>query len=186
MSDKFYVAIYKNKSYVFEQWNECKNFIDNKDDVRFKSFTSMEDAKKFVDANIKKQVSLQNVPIIYPYGFLFEKDGKKVLSYSFIVEFNNDVIFKKTKYNNKPFSNYPAELYSVIEALELLIENHYNHAIIAYNFLGIEMWTNGSWKPKNKNIENYVKKMQTLKSKINYDFLHIDKEIISEKRKREA
>lgn len=185
MSDKFYVAIYKNKSYVFEQWNKCKDFINEKNDVRFKSFTNMEDAKLFIDANIKKQLSLQNIPIIYPYGFSFKKDNKNAVSYSFIVEFNNDIIFKKTKYNNKPYDNYPVELYSILDALDLLINHQYNHAIIAYNFLGIEMWANGSWKPKNKNIENYVIKMQKLKTKINYDFLHIERDVIAEKRKRE-
>ena len=184
MNGKIYVVIFKNKIFEFNNWDDCKKFIEDKNDVRFKSFLDKNEAKKFIDANVKKSVSLKDVPVIYPFGFLFKKDNKNVASYSYIIEYNDKILYKETKFNNKPDSNYPVELYSIIEALELLIENKYSHCIIAYNFLGVEMWANGSWTPKSKPIERYVKQINSLKEKINLDCMQVSKELILEKRQK--
>ena len=176
---KIYIAINENKVTTFKTWNACKEFVEQHRGAVCKSFEE-EDAdgqKLFIDRNIRRQVEygLDGVPYAfvssgrsndkkqYAYGYAIVRDGKVDVEGGGILKFKPKV--------EKP----KPEITSTIMAIEDAIDAGDKRIIIMYSFnKGLELWANGSWKPKDAMVEWYVERITQLKEQIIVDFLNVD------------
>ena len=159
---KKYIAIYQNKTFTFDTWEECSKYISNKKGIKYKSFDfkDREGMRSFIERNVKKKIkdNLSNVCYILPYGALYEGNKNALVIYSYSIIKNGSILKSSTDYdiisNSEPYKNF-GELYAILAALDYIVSSQENRAIIYYRFLGIEMWANKCWKPKNKYVERY-------------------------------
>lgn len=180
---KTYVAIYQNQVYTFDNWGDCKTFVEDKgDNVRFKSFVDEIDIKAFVDQNIKKNLDnhLKDVLYAYVYGMRYTINKEYIHGWSYLLVRNGQKEFENAGLGNdsKIAVRYHVngEIAGVINAIEYAMANQEKRIIIYYQFLGIEMWANGSWKPKKEEYINYTKFIKEAKKKIAIDFIPVNQE----------
>lgn len=169
---KIYVVIYDNQVFHFERWSECSDFIKGKKNVRFRSFTDENEIKSFVDSNIKKEVAYDIEDVLYAYASGgFADSFKEKGTYSVVLIKNGKILFKTSRtIRLKNGKDYP-ELYAVKKAIDLAIGLKEPRVIIVYSFLGVEMWANGSWRPKCEAVSSYLTYLQKVKQNIVIDFL---------------
>ena len=66
--------------------------------------------------------------------------------------------------------NVGGELRRCMIAIQMAIEKGYKDLIIHYDYMGIETWTNGSWKCKNKYTQMYRDYVNEMRKYINIEF----------------
>ena len=66
--------------------------------------------------------------------------------------------------------NVGGELRGCMIAIQMAIEKGYKDLIIHYDYMGIETWTNGSWRCKNKYTQMYRDYVNEMKKYINIEF----------------
>lgn len=178
---KTYVAIYKEKIYSFDSWPDCKEFVQDKKNIKYKGFESPEDIKRFVDSNMKK-ISFSFLPNTL-YAFVASKRIRKendiYISDAFILMKNNEIITTGASCSNESDDSLlvtiTGENKAIKNAILEAIKINEQRLIIVYNFIGSEMWANGSWKPKNSSVSQYVTFINKHKKEISLDFIQIDK-----------
>lgn len=82
-----------------------------------------------------------------------------------------NTISKQTKGND--LWNVGAEIESALTAVNWAIDNGYKEVVINYDYLGIEMWVNGSWNANNHITASYARKMRELKQQIQINFIKV-------------
>lgn len=168
---KVYVAIYNNQIFHFDNWSECKLFITGKKNVRFRSFTDGNEMKLFIDNNVKKEVAYDIEDVLYAYiKGDFTDSLKERGVYSLRLVKNGKILYKINKTVTFNKKDYP-ELYAVKKAVNIALKLKESRIIIIYSFLGIEMWANGSWKPKCESVGDYLFYLQQVRQDIVIDFL---------------
>lgn len=184
MAKKIYIAIYENKNYEFETWGECKDFIDGKKNVIYRGFTTIEDAQEFILKNIKKVLPFDMKDVMYAYvdGSLSKLDtGEKIYGYGLCVIKNGNILYEDcgASVDQETAESYQigGELLGALKGVEYAISKGEGRVIIVYDYMGIEMWANGTWIPKKRFVEEYVKKMQKYMNQINIDFIHVNSHI---------
>lgn len=187
MAKKYY-AIAKGKSGVpkiVETWPECQKEVIGCKGAKYKSFTSIEEAKNFIALHTNGGVSLEvkgneeevNDDSIYIYvdgSFMVHKEN---YSYGFLVVKNNEVLFKDNGvgYDKEAVAlrNVSGEVEGAMKATEYAIKNGYKEIILCYDYQGIESWALGTWKRNNRITQNYHEFMQEKFKVINIKFKKI-------------
>ena len=168
---KVYVAIFDNEVKRFDEWQECKDFIGQNKDVKYKSFFNEEDAQAFINANVYGRYSND-----YPICRISEACSMKLCNAEedlFEIVKNETVLYRyKNEAIAKQFS-IERELSSVLKAIEWCINYNEECVIIEYRNIGTEMWANKTWKANKDFSINYQKKIEKLRQKINIEFRKI-------------
>lgn len=180
MAKKIYIAIYENKEYEFDSWAKCESFVKGKPNILFKGFSSIEDAQPFILNNIKKEISFDLDDVMYAYvdGSVQARDDKKIFGYGLCVVKNGDVVFEEANISldTDVSESYQigGELLGALKGVEYAIQQGEERVILVYDYMGIEMFANKTWKAKKSFIEDYVVKMNEYMSMINIDFVHVN------------
>lgn len=184
MAKKVYIVIYENKDYEFDNWGDCKAFIEGKKNVIYRGFTAMEEAQDFIVKNIKKVLpfNLKDVAYAYVDGSVSKlNNGDKVYGYGLCVIKNGEVLYEDcgASADKETAESYQigGELLGALKGVEHAISRGEERIIVVYDYMGIEMWANGTWQPKKKFVEEYVKQMQKYMNQINVDFIHVNSHI---------
>lgn len=178
---KIYIAIYKNKAYKFNNWADCKEFIDGKKNVVYKGFVSVSESQEFISKNIKKDIPFDLKDTLYMYvdgSVLKFEDGSKIYGYGVCGVKNNEIVYEDCgcKSGDKTAESYQVggELLGALNGVERAISLGEKRVVIVYDYFGIEMWANGTWKGKQGFVQDYIKKMNEYKEQINIDFVHVN------------
>lgn len=188
---KFY-AVAKGKSgvpKVLNTWDECKKEVIGCKGAIYKSFTSREEAVKFINlhgikfqdsSNIRNNnhydISNDNSGIrVYVDGsFMIEKEN---FSYGLAVVKDNEVIYEDNGvgYDKEAVAlrNVSGEVMGAIKAVEYALNNKIGEITICFDYQGIESWAIGTWKRNNKITDNYNKFMQEQMKNIKIKFKKI-------------
>lgn len=179
---KRYVAIYQNEVYTFDKWKDCQAFVADKKDIKFKGFTDDMDIKKFIDDNIKKviNVDMKDTLYAYVYGMRYNYKDDYLFGWSYTLLRNHQIIYSSSGIGDdcKIVRRYKTtgEIAAIMNAIEYALSQNEKRIIILFDFLGAEMWANGSWKPKTEDISNYVEFMQQAKKRMAIDFVKVNKQ----------
>lgn len=178
---KIYIAIYENKAHKFDDWASCKQFIEKKKNIVYKGFTSVSESQEFIAKNIKKDIPFDLKDTLYMYvdgSVLKLKDETKVYGYGVCGVKNNEIVYEDCGYRSgdKTAESYQigGELLGALNGVEKAISLGEKRVIIVYDYFGIEMWANGTWKGKQGFVQDYIKKMNEYKEQINIDFVHVN------------
>lgn len=148
------------------------NFLeeDNKDELNSDDFNDMVD-KKIVE--LKENESIAFVDGSYDTENEKSGFGAIIISYGK----TKDTLYKAfTKNLDKAFislRNVAAELEGVKEAINWAIQYKKEKISIFYDYNGIELWADGSWKANNRITKEYVAFIKEKRNQINIEFIKV-------------
>lgn len=176
---KTYVAIYNNQVHKFDTWADCKKYIQDKESVKYKSFTDPIAIKQFIDGNIKKNISTHLPDVLYAfvrgsYTTLKDTDAK-YYNYGAAMVINDAVCHCISGSIEPSVEALPGELMATLKAIQYAIKRKEPRIIIVYSFLGTEMYANRTWIPKKDVYSAYINQIDQYRKAINIDFLPVDK-----------
>ncbi len=164
----YYAAKTENEKHIFESWKECEKFVKGKKGVLYKKFSTLDDAKCFLNECSSNN---QN-KIIIPTAFIDGSYNSKTGEYSFgcvLIIDSKEFTFSK-KYEQDNFSCY-RNVAGEIKGAGFIIQYAINHNIkeldLYYDYEGIEKWYNGEWKANSLIARKYVE----FKNKVYYNIV---------------
>jgi len=157
---------------IYESWDECKEQVLGYENAIYKSFSSIEDAKNFIED--KQEVINSNNPFAYIDGSFDPATG----NYSFgavLVCDNQETRFNK-KYDADDYSKH-RNVAGEIKGAGFIIQYAINHDIkeldIYYDYKGIECWYTGEWKANEPISKVYQEFAASAKNKIKINFVKV-------------
>ena len=149
---KFY-AVKCDEDKIFEDWESCKNYLSDRKNYKYKSFSSYEEAEAFLSGENIYENSLQDDLSCgyavaytdgsyeerlneYAYGaIVFSPDGtQKSLSGK-----GNDPLYVSTR-------NIAGEVLGVLSALKYAVTQGFQKIKIYHDYAGLSFWAKGEWK----------------------------------------
>lgn len=182
---KFY-AVRKGKvTGIFDNWNECKNSVDGFSGAEYKSFSTEDEAKRYMNYDKSKSATSDNSAITEidsPEKVIAYIDGsykESINRYSFgCVFITSQHIFEEFGYGDEPealaIRNVAGEMQGAIFATTWAKKNNYKSIEIRYDYEGIEKWVTKEWKANNPFVKIYVERMQTLIKEVNVSFTKVN------------
>lgn len=172
----------KVENLIVNTWAECLSYVKGVKGARYKSFESLEAAKKFLnDSNDVLKKEDDNYPKDclhiyvdgsynisteeYSYGLVAVKDD--------IVEYIESGCSKSNSSNN--IRQIAGELEAAVKGVEYAIKRGENKVVIFHDYIGICYHATGFWERKEESSINYYNKMQELmKLGIEIVFVKVD------------
>lgn len=167
---KKYYGVRKGKTTgVFINWEECKASVEGFPNAEYKGFTTISEAKEYVNCVVNQHSEEKNDAILgnkklvayvdgsyhdglkrYAFGCVFLlPDGQIYLS------FGNGDNEKSLRHRN-----VTGEMLGAMYAVKTAIYNGYSTIEIYYDYEGIEKWVTKAWKSKNEHTQKYAIAMQ--------------------------
>lgn len=181
---KFYAIKKGRKVGVYTNWTECKMQIDGFRGAIYKSFSSYEEAKKFLalneDENLNNEIKeihyKNNDNRIKVYVDGSYSDYYRMYSYGVVILYNDEIIKfsgKDKKSENLAMRNVAGELLGAIEAIKWALKNRIQDIEINYDYEGIEKWATGEWKTNKEGTKKYKEFIDSIRSDINVYFVKV-------------
>lgn len=173
---------------IYKTWEECKHNVEQYPKAQYKSFSSFEDAEAYMNGNenvVFKEISIESkkvvtnkelhLPPIFAFvdGSYNEKTG--FYGYGGYISINNQKYILQGQNNDDLASmhNVAGEILGSKAAMQYAIEHNLKDLCILYDYLGVEYWAKGMWKRNKKGTIAYYDYYQSIKDKINIDFVHV-------------
>ena len=191
---KIYAVKKGRKSGIFDSWEECKSQVEGYSDAIYKSFSSLEDAKKYLEDNTpnivvpkkktvkKKELSStkdsslkpeKNSVIAYIDGSYSEQAKK----YSFGCVIIADEIIELMGTGDNPeavgMRNVAGELLGAMRAIKWAHDNKYEKITLYHDYEGISKWAKGQWKAKQDSTKKYIEFLNKYKSLLKIEFVKV-------------
>lgn len=177
---KYYVVKKGRRVGIFNSWSKCEEQVKGFPNAVFKSFSSLEDAKKYYNdqAEVQKNTSIDNIDedsaIAYVDGSYDSKE--KRYGYGVIIFYRNKKEILSGAGDESElieFRNVAGELKAVRKAIEYAIDNKIKTIYIHYDYAGIENWFIGEWKTNNNFTSEYANYAKSVKNIIDVRFVKV-------------
>lgn len=166
---KYYAIKDDIKGEIVSSWEECQALIKEYDKPKYKSFSSIEEARAFISGiTLADEI---NAPKAYIDGSYDIKTG----SYSFggvLIIDGKEYTYNK-KYEKDEYSllrNVAGEIKGAGFIINYCLKKGIKELHIFYDYLGIEKWYTKEWKAKSVIAIEYQKFADSVKDKINIVF----------------
>lgn len=179
-----YYAVAKGKSgipMILDSWAKCQAEVIGCKGAIYKSFTSKEEAEKFIKLNLgevcdDEEESCNNDIIrIYVDGSFIE--SKQNYSYGFVIVKNDEIIYEeKGKGQDKEalaHRNIAGEVLAVEKAVEYCIKNDIKEVNIYHDYQGLSCWALGTWNRNTKLTQEYHNYMKNNMEIIKINFIKV-------------
>lgn len=193
---KYYAVKIGKKPGIYETWNECELQIKGVSGAKYKSFSTMEEAEKYIvneEEAAKEEKTVDSINLQVEQKLSALKDDEVIAfvdgSYSSKEEkagFGAILIddrgvqtplyraFTKTLSSEfLEFRNVAAELEGVKEAIKWAIAYNKKKITIYYDYEGIGKWADGTWKAKKKLTQQYVAFLRDKRTLISVEFIKV-------------
>ena len=187
MAGKFYAVRVGRVPGIYLSWDECKKNIDGFSGAVYKSFKTKAEAEAFMGASAAGKTAVHTssekkvadeVLDSLPYAFV---DGSynaatKVYGYGgFLVHDGVREVLQGHDDDAEMASmrNVSGEVGGSMAAIRRAIELGIKELVIYYDYMGIEMWADGSWKRNKKGTIAYHDYIQSVKNEIKLHFVKV-------------
>lgn len=172
---------------IYNSWDACKEQVYGFNGAIYKSFSTIEEASKFVGGTSnynQKQQSLElhanhtneisglvsyvdgsyNIETCaYGFGCVLLLDGKVI----------HRVCGKGSNEENALLRNVAGEILGSMVAIEYAIKNGYDKITLYYDYEGIEKWATGTWKTNKPGTQYYASKIMEYKKDVSISFVKV-------------
>lgn len=179
MAKKYYAVRIGKVPGIYLTWDACKAMVDGYPGAKYKSFPTLEEAEQFIQpkdaAEGTESVdgtectdyafvdgSYNTVTKVYGYGGFLVADGQKYV----LQGAGNEPEMAEMR-------NVAGEILGSMAAVEKAIELGRKEVKIFYDYAGIEMWADGSWKRNKAGTAAYYDYMQSRKKEIRIVFVKV-------------
>ena len=169
---KFYAIKCDSENVIFESWDEAKEFMVGKKNIKHKSFKTYEEAELFL-LDQEKEVNY-DIPSVYIDGSYDIETG----NYSFggVLIINNINYQFNKKFEADEYSssrNVAGEIKGAAYIINHCIKNNIKEINLYYDYKGIEEWYTNSWQAKTPIALKYVEFANSVKDKIKVNFIKV-------------
>ena len=201
MAGKFYAVRVGRVPGIYLSWDECKKNVDGFSAPVYKSFKTRAEAEAFMK-NTAGSVETRSSTIVKYNELNQEKQGEEnkeadkakldALPYAF-VDGSYNIATKVYGYGGflvhdgvrevlqghdddlemASMRNVSGEVGGSMAAIRRAIELGIKELVIYYDYMGIEMWANGSWKRNKKGTIAYHDYIQSVKNDIKLHFVKV-------------
>ena len=187
---KIYAVRKGFKPGIYNTWEECKSQVHRFHGAEFKSFNNLTEAQNYMkikpihknkillkvcgENKEDKELNQQNESYAYIDGSFNNKT--KIYGYGgFIMHKGQKYIIKGNgkDENYAKMRNVAGEVLASQKVIEKAISLGIKNIDIYYDYEGIEKWATGEWKRNEKETQNYYDFYQSIKSKINVNFIKV-------------
>ena len=169
---KFYAIKCDTDNVIFESWDEAKEFMVGKKNIKQKSFKTYEEAKMFLVG--EEQVVKYDIPTCYIDGSYDETTGCYSFGGVLIIDNINYQFNKKFEADEYSSSrNVAGEIKGASYIFNHCIKKKIKEMNLYYDYAGIEQWYNGSWQAKMPIAIKYVEFVNSIKDKIKVNFIKV-------------
>ena len=172
MAAKYYAVRKGRNTGIYRTWDECKSQVFQYAGAEYKSFTTEQEALEYIGRLKNNDVQSESyayvdgsfniVTGVYGYGgFLVTKGERHVISGS-----GNDPQMASMR-------NVAGEVLGSMAAVKEAVAMGLTDLTIYYDYMGIEMWANGSWKRNKKGTIAYHDYIQSVKNDIKLHFVKV-------------
>ena len=172
MAKKYYAVKKGRSTGIFATWEECKASVNGYSGAQYKSFSTLADAQEYLGMERKARLKAE------AYAFV---DGS-FNSSTGVYGYGGFLVYKKERYtlmgsgNDEQMSsmrNVAGEVLGSMAAVEKALELGIKSLDIYYDYMGIQMWATGEWKRNKAGTIAYFDYMQSVKDKINLNFVKV-------------
>ena len=169
---KFYAVKCDSENVIFESWDEAKDFMVGKKNIKQKSFKSYEEAKLFLAD--EEKVLNYDIPTVYIDGSYDINTGCYSFGGVLIIDNINYQFNKKFEADEYSSSrNVAGEIKGAAYIINHCLKNNIKEINLYYDYEGIEKWYNGSWQAKTLIATKYVEFKESIKNKIKVNFVKV-------------
>lgn len=173
---KYYAVKNGREKGIYKTWAECQKQIHGFKNASYKSFTSLEEAKAFIEEK-KEMPQMENGLIAYVDGSFNAK--KKVYGYGVVLIEGQKVIKRLYGHGDQEdclsSRNVAGEIFGSLTAVKYAVEHpEYDGIVIYYDYMGIEKWAVGEWKANKKLTQYYASKMAEYRKQIPIVFMKVE------------
>lgn len=193
MAVKYYAVRTGKKPGVYMKWEECKAMVHGFPGAVYKSFPTRAEAEKFVQGDMRGQQSGKtasgaaygqkaeaSVGDVMPENYAFV-DGsynapKKIYGYGgFLMHGGVKEVLQGAGEDAEMASmrNVAGEVLGSIAAVEKALELGLGELTIYYDYMGIQMWAEGSWKRNKKGTAAYHDYIASVRDRITLHFVKV-------------
>lgn len=173
MAGKYYAVRIGKKPGIYRSWEECKAVVDGFSNARYKSFTTLEEAERFMGEDSASSSdtsayafvdgSFNGVTKLYGYGGFLCCGGKE-----YVLQGNGDDPALAE------MRNVAGEICGSMAAIAKALELGLDEITILYDYLGIEMWATGAWKRNKEGTIAYYDYISSVKDRIKIHFKKVE------------
>lgn len=169
---KFYAVKTDSENIIFESWDEAKEFMIGKKNIKHKSFKTYEEAKSFLFGE-EQQLNYE-IPTVYIDGSYDVNTGNYSFGGVLIVgnvqqQFNK--LFIADEFSSS--RNVAGEIRGAAYIINYCYKLGYKEINLFYDYKGIEEWYNNSWQAKTPIAMKYVEFVNNIKDKIKVNFIKV-------------
>lgn len=181
---KFYAVKNGKETGVFTSWDECKDLVSGFSGAEYKSFSSIDDAKNYLDLEDTKEevkpvkttpVKKSNKLVAYVDGS-YSSNSNKFGCGVVLLDSDNIVDTISKVYTNSEWAqirNVAGELLACNLAVTYAKEHGYDEVTVHYDYMGIEAWVTGQWKTKNELTKKYKAWFDEMSKEIKVNFVKV-------------
>ena len=177
---------------IFYSWTDCQQVVNGYASAVFKGFQDIKEAFEYanlsniqvVDAygtqKIKKDKNIETVGFdkSKPFAYVDGSFNSKTKTYGYgAILVVNDVehVFSGSNNNAEMVSmrNVSGEIEGSMRAISEAIKLGLSEVTIVYDYMGIQMWADGSWKRNKSGTVAYYNFIQKAKQKIKINFVKV-------------
>lgn len=179
MAEKYYAVKVGKIPGIYRSWQECKPLVDGFPGAVYKSFRTKEEAEAFFEAgkkNRKESAVCENLPEIYAFVDGSYNAKTKVYGYGgFLVHHGKKEVLQGAgcELEMASMRNVAGEVLGSMAAMQKAVELGLPELTVYYDYMGIQMWAEGSWKRNKKGTIAYYDYVQTIKDKMKLYFVKV-------------
>lgn len=198
MSKKYYAVAKGKTPGIYLSWEACKQQVDQVSGAKHKSFSSLGDAKAFMEEfgvssyqveeeeistgeNVEKismRETMEETPVSTDTRLIAYVDGsfndvQEKYGYGCALIFPEEVVTLKGCGDDPEYvkmRNVSGEILGSEQAVLWAIEHGYREVVIYYDFNGIENWANGVWQANTTGTIRYKEFIAEKRKEIDISF----------------
>lgn len=173
---KFYAVRKGRNNGIYNTWNECKEQINGFSGAEYKSFTTIEEAKAYIDGESRVKIQ-EGKEIVKAYVDGSYEHSIREYGSGVVIIKNEEVVKTYSKKGNDKdlvgMRNVAGEIEAAKIAMNYCTDNNINNLILYFDYEGIEKWCLGSWKANKEGTIKYKKFYDDIKDKLNVEFVKV-------------
>lgn len=173
---KFYAVRKGRNNGIYNTWNDCKEQINGFSGAEYKSFTTIEEAKAYIDGESRVKIQ-EGKEIVKAYVDGSYEHSIREYGSGVVIIKNEEVVKTYSKKGNDKdlvgMRNVAGEIEAAKIAMNYCIDNNINNLILYFDYEGIEKWCIGSWKANKEGTIKYKKFYDDIKDKLNVEFVKV-------------
>ncbi len=176
MATKFYAVRVGKIPGIYTSWNDCKAVVHGYPAAEYKSFSSMQEAQKYIDFDKDKELIKENKKDAHAYVDGSYNQSTNTYGYGGFIKYNSKIEKFSGSGNDKEMAlmrNVAGEILGSMAAIERAVELKLPSIDIYYDYMGIEKWAIGEWKRNKKGTIAYYNYIQSVKDKLVINFIKV-------------